>query len=162
VVVPQQRGLPDDRLLVESFILLEPWWTLAAGLAPLWTTFNTEDAAAPVERYLAQRPPFAEIHLTLFAHEVESVGLAPIQRWRAIVDRAARTGRFAGVDPRAYPRDFASFIRYHHAFKRIGQRAGLPEPLPWAAVEAFLQRTAGQVRLSPSSPPRDPADQTSP
>jgi hypothetical protein len=26
----RQRGLPDDRLLVESFILLEPWWTLRA------------------------------------------------------------------------------------------------------------------------------------
>ncbi|MFL5878535.1 MAG: hypothetical protein ACJ782_00230 [Actinomycetota bacterium] len=157
-----ERGLPDDRLLVESFILLEPWWTLAAGLVPLWTTFNTEDAAAPVERYLDQRPPFAEIHLTLFAHGVESVGLAPIQRWRAILGRASREGRFAGVDPRAYPRDFASFVRYHHALKRIGQRAPLPEPLPWASVEAFLQRTASQVRLTPSSPPRNQADRTSP
>jgi len=158
----RERGLPDDRLLVESFILLEPWWTLAAGLVPLWTTFNTEDAAAPVERYLDQRPPFAEIHLTLFAHGVESVGLAPIQRWRAIVNRAARQGRFAGVDPRAYPRDFASFVRYHHALKAVGQRAPLPDPLPWAAVEAFLRRTASQVRLSPSPPPRNQADRTSP
>lgn len=158
----QARGLPDDRLLVESFILLEPWWTLAAGLVPLWTTFNTEDAAAPVERYLDQRPPFAEIHLTLFAHGVDSVGLAPIQRWQAIVNRATRTGRFAGVDPRAYPRDFASFVRYHHALKRIGRRAPLPDALPWAAVEAFLQRTDSQVRLSPSPPPREGADRTSP
>lgn len=157
-----ERGLPEDRLLVESFILLEPWWTLAAGLVPLWTTFNTEDAAAPVERYLDQRPPFAEIHLTLFAHGVESVGLASIQRWQAIVDRATGDGRFAGVDPRAYPRDFASFVRYHHALKRIGQRAPLPQPLPWATVEAFLQRSASQVRLSPSPPPRDPADRASP
>ena len=37
----------------------------------------TEDAAAPVERYLDQRPPFAELHPTLFAHGVDSVGLAP-------------------------------------------------------------------------------------
>jgi hypothetical protein len=157
----RERGLPDDRLLVESFILLEPWWTLAAGLVPLWTTFNTEDAAVPVERYLDQRPPFAEIHLTLFAHGVESVGLAPIERWRAIVNRATGDGRMAGVDPRAYPRDFASFVRYHHALKRIGRRAPLPEPLPWAAVEAFLQRSVSQVRLSPSPPPRDPADRAS-
>jgi hypothetical protein len=155
-----ERGLPDDRLLVESFILLEPWWALAGGLVPLWTTFNTEDAAATVERYLDQRPPFAEIHLTLFAHGVESVGLAPIDRWRAIVDRATDNGQLAGVDPRAYPRDFASFVRYHHALKRIGQQAPLPEPLPWATVEAFLQRTAGPVRLSPSPPPFDPADRT--
>lgn len=156
-----ERGLPDDRLLVESFILLEPWWALAGGLVPLWTTFNTEDAAAPVERYLDQRPPFAEIHLTLFAHGVESVGLAPIERWRSIVDRATRTGRFAGVDPRAYPRDFASFVRYHHAVAGIGQRAALPEPLPWVTVEAFVRRSAGEVRLSASRPPRDPADRTS-
>ena len=157
-----ERGLPDDRLLVESFILLEPYWALAAGLVPLWTTFNTEDAAAPVERYLDQRPPFAEVHLTLFAHGVESVGLAPIERWRAIVARATRDGRFAGVDPRAYPRDFASFVRYHRAVARIGRRAPLPEPLSWAAVETFLQQSADQVRLSSSPPPRDPADRTSP
>jgi hypothetical protein len=158
----RERGLPEDRLLVESFILLEPWWTLAAGLVPLWTTFNTEDAAAPVERYLDQRPPFAEIHLTLFAHGVESVGLAPVERWQAIVNRATRDGRFAGVDPRAYPRDFASFVRYHHALRDLGQRVPLPEPLPWAAVEALLAQPAGQVRLSPSPPRRDPADRPAP
>jgi hypothetical protein len=157
-----ERGLPDDRLLIESFILLEPWWALAGGLVPLWTTFNTEDAAAPVERYLDQRPPFADIHLTLFAHGVESVGLASIERWRSIVARATDNGRFAGVDPRAYPRDFASFVRYHHAVARIGRRAPLPESLPWATVEAFLERSASEVRLSPSPPPRDPADRTSP
>jgi hypothetical protein len=117
---------------------------------------------APVERYLDRRPPFVEIHLTLFAHGVDSVGLAPIERWRAIVHRATRDGRFAGVDPRAYPRDFASFVRYHHALARIGQRAPLPEPLPWATVEAFLRRSVSQVRLSPPPPPRDPADRTSP
>jgi hypothetical protein len=157
-----ERGLSDDRLVIETFILLEPWWTLAAGLVPLWTTFNTEDAAAPVERYLGERPPFAEIHLTLFAHGVESVGLAPSERWRAILARATRDGRFAGVDQRAYPRDFASFVRYHRALKDLGQRAPLPEPLPLAAVEAFLERSVdrNRVRWSTSPPGLDPVDRT--
>jgi hypothetical protein len=157
-----ERGLPDDRLLVETFILLEPWWTLAAGLVPLWTTFNTEDAAAPVERYLDQRPPFAEIHLTLFAHGVDSVGLAPIERWRAIVNRATRDGRFAGVDQRAYPRDFASFVRYHHALKDVGQWAPLPDPMPLATFEAFLEHSSDHPRLrwTHSPPGPDAADRT--
>jgi hypothetical protein len=121
-----------------------------------------EDAAAPVERYLGERPPFAEIHLTLFAHGVESVGLAPSERWRAILARATRDGRFAGVDQRAYPRDFASFVRYHRALKDLGQRAPLPEPLPLAAVEAFLERSVdrNRVRWSTSPPGLDPVDRT--
>jgi hypothetical protein len=34
------RGIDSHRLLVESFVLLEPWWTLRSGAAPFWMVFN--------------------------------------------------------------------------------------------------------------------------
>src|SRR5207248_7706076 len=41
----RRRGLPDGRLLAESFIVMEPWWALRAGLVPFWMLFNTEPSA---------------------------------------------------------------------------------------------------------------------
>ena len=38
----EERGLPANRLLIESFILLEPYWALRTGSVPFWTKFNME------------------------------------------------------------------------------------------------------------------------
>src|SRR5205085_10170615 len=97
-------GRPTERLLVESFVVLEPYWALRHGAVPFWMVFNTEPSAAALEHYLdGVNPPYDELDLMLFSHGVESVGLAPIERWRAILRRVPRGG-FVGVDPRAYPR----------------------------------------------------------
>ena len=143
----RQRSLPDDRLLVETFIPLEPWWALAAGLVPLWTTFNTEDAAAPVERHLDQRPPFAELHLTLSAHGVESVGLAPIERWHAILARATGDGRFAGVDQRLSPR-----FRQLRPLPPGPQRRRPAGPTARAAAASRRRGVPGAVQRPPPGP----------
>jgi hypothetical protein len=45
----------------------------------------------------------------LFAHGVESVGLPSIEEWRAVLKRARKNGRFAGVFERAYPAHFGIF-----------------------------------------------------
>src|SRR5262249_28035148 len=85
---------------------------------------------------------YAEIGLMLFSHGVDSVGVAPVERWQALLRRAPR-GSFVGVDPRAYPRDFATFARYHPALRpRGGSRLPLPAPLTLDALDAFL-REAG-------------------
>lgn len=122
------RGLAADRLLAESFILVEPYWALRAGAVPYWMAFNTEVSAEGLEGYLAERE-FAEIALMLFSNGVEAVGQAPVERWRAILARAGRRGRFAGTDPRRFPRDFAAMGRYHRAARALGARQALPPPL---------------------------------
>jgi len=56
------RGLPAERLLVESFALMAPRWALRSGSVPFWLTFNTEPSAACLERYLDQAEPYRHPH----------------------------------------------------------------------------------------------------
>jgi hypothetical protein len=85
----------------------------------------------------------------LFSHGVESAGMAPIERWRRVLHRGQRRGRFIGVDERAYPRDFAVFARYHADLKRrVRDRYPLPDPLSLAELETFLAETGGRYAVS--------------
>ena len=136
----EEYGLPTNRLLVESFILMEPWWALRTGSVPFWMVFNTESSADRLERYLEVADPYDYIHLMLFSHGVDSVGLAPIERWRSEVRRARKHGGFVGVDERRFPRDFATFVRYHTDLKKIPARLPMPEPLSLSRLDAFLDR----------------------
>jgi hypothetical protein len=46
------------------------------------------------------------------------------------------------VDEGRFPRDFATFVRYHTQVKKIPARYLIPEPLTLARLDAFL-REAG-------------------
>lgn len=63
----RRRGIAPDRLLVENFLLVEPWWTLRTGSVPFWTVFNTEPSRQALLRYLDQGDPYDEIRLILFS-----------------------------------------------------------------------------------------------
>jgi hypothetical protein len=120
------------RLLVESFILLEPWLALATGSVPFWLVFNTEPSLAAINRYLDSAGPFDEIRMSLFSHGVESVGLPTIDQWRSVLRRAGKIGSFLGVDEQAFPRDFATMARYHQALARVRNRHPRCRPRsPW-------------------------------
>lgn len=140
----RERGLPADRLVIESFILLEPYWTLRTGAVPFWMKFNKEPSLDWARRYLAQAEPFDHVHLMLFAHGVNSVGLPPIEAWRALLDRAQEDGSFLGVDPDAYPSHFATFARYHMELRKIPARHPLPEPLSLDRFERFVRDTGAR------------------
>jgi hypothetical protein len=134
----ERRGLRPNRLLVESFIMLEPWWALRTGSVPYWMTFNKEPSAAALESFLDAREPFDEINLMLFAHGTEGVGLPDMQRWRGLLDRARQRGRFIGVDEEAHPQDFASFARYHEELQKLPARYPMPGPLHLDDLWRFL------------------------
>lgn len=129
-----RRGIPGDRLLAESFVLLEPWWALRTGSVPFWMVFNAEGSRRALLSYLDGAEPYDEIRLTLFSHGVESPGMAPIDAWREALGRARKIGVFAGVEPRAYPRDFAVFARAHRDLSRV--RTTYPMPLALSLPEA--------------------------
>ncbi|TMR94649.1 hypothetical protein [Nonomuraea basaltis] len=133
-----KRGLPGDRLLAESFVLLEPWWTLRTGSVPFWMVFNGERSRQALLSYLDRSEPFDEIRLTLFSHGVESPGIAPIDAWREALGRAGKIGVFAGVDPRAFPRDFAVFARTHRDLTRMRTTYPMPLAMPLPETEDAL------------------------
>ncbi|MFI6737626.1 hypothetical protein ACIBI9_32275 [Nonomuraea sp. NPDC050451] len=134
----RRRDLPGDRLLVESFLLMEPWWALRSGSVPYWMVFNTEQSLAHVQDYLDRAEAFDEIRLILFSHGVDSIGLASAEDWRKMLARARKLGVFTGVDTRAYPRDFAGLARAHRELARIRTTYPMPRPLEWPVAEEFL------------------------
>jgi hypothetical protein len=136
----RQRGMPGHRLVGESFVLCEPWWILRTGSVPYWSFFSVEAAAARLEDYLDGAEPYDDIRLMLFSHGIESIGLAPVERWRKILARSRRRGAFLGVEEAKFPRDFATFVRYHDAMRMIPDRFPLPEALPLERFEDFLRR----------------------
>jgi hypothetical protein len=144
-----ERGLAANRLVVESFILLEPYWPLALGAVPFWMTFNMEPSLQRLRNYLAESERFDQINLTLFAHGVDSVGLPPIEAWQSVLKRGRKGGSFLGVHPKTYPSHFAAFARYQTDMKKLSPRHPLPEPLPLSRFERFVEARRGSypVRL---------------
>jgi hypothetical protein len=135
----RSRGLPDDRLVVPSFLLLDPWSTFRAGAVPFWTTFAVEPSAAALEGYLGGSAPFRDVRVTLFSHGVESIGLAGPARWAGIARAAGARGGFLGVDPSRFPRDFAVFGRFDHALGRLAGPHGVPDRLSLDDLDRFLE-----------------------
>ena len=43
------RGVADNRLVVDSFILMEPYWTTHTRSVPFWMVFNTEGSFQALE-----------------------------------------------------------------------------------------------------------------
>lgn len=142
-----RQGRPTDRLFVESFVLLDPWWVLRAGAVPLWMTFNTDAGAGSVERYLDSSPPYARIEVTLVSNGIDAVGLASIDRWRKVLARATSEGRFAGVDPARFPRDLAVFARFRDTL-RAGPAWPMPAPLALDELDAFLSERGDRYAVS--------------
>ena len=109
----QGREGVADRLFVQSFVLVEPWWTVRTRSIPYWAAFNAESDAAGLEDYLERAEPYDEIRANCFAHGVESAGLASLDRWRDVIGRARNGAGFVGVDETAFPYDIESHVRYH-------------------------------------------------
>lgn len=159
----RRRGLEANRLLVESFILMDPWWTLRLGAVPFWAKFNVQSSVEALEGYLDHAEPYDEINLMLFSHGVSSYGLASIERWRSVLARARRRGGLLGVDPKAYPADFATFARYHPALRRIPSRCPMPEALTLGQLAQFVGEFGARFPVEwhglgadPTSQPRAP------
>jgi hypothetical protein len=135
----RDQGIDPRRLVVDSFILMDPHRTIVLHALPFWLVFNVSPSAQTLHLFLDQEPPFEEIDLMLFSHGTEGIGLASIDQWRDLVSRGGK-GRFLGVDEDRYPRDFATLIRYHQDLARIGPVEGIPSPLAPQRFEALATR----------------------
>jgi hypothetical protein len=119
------RGAPD-RLLVESFVMLDPLHVARTGAAPFWTLFPVRPSAQRVAEYLDTRAPFALVDALLFNHGTESAGLADAATWQGLVARATGRGTLLGVDPARFPVDFAALAAYGPALRRLPSAARPP------------------------------------
>lgn len=138
----ERRGMPSRRLVCESFVVMEPYWTLRTGSVPFWMEFNMEPSLKAVHEYLDRDPTdgFEEIGLMLFNHGVEAVGLPTIEEWEQLLARAGKRGYWLGAQPEEFPLDYGQFAKYHAALKRIPTRRPLPEPLALRSFEKFVEQ----------------------
>ncbi|WP_413166920.1 hypothetical protein ACL6C3_09480 [Capilliphycus salinus ALCB114379] len=144
----KQRQIVTNCLLVESFLLTEPMWTLKTGSVPFWMKFNKQPSLDALENYLDSTDPYDEIYLMLFSHGVDSIGLPSIERWRRVFEKAKIQGNFVGVDEEKYPRHFSSMIRYHTDLKRlISARYPLPSSLKLEQLDQFIEQEQGNFRV---------------
>ncbi|MFC7704629.1 hypothetical protein ACFQXB_10535 [Plastorhodobacter daqingensis] len=134
------RGMAANRLFVESFLMVEPHWTLRTGSVPYWMKFNMQPSLEALERYLNGAERYEDIHLTLFQHGVDCVGLPPIDDWRRLIaTHASRRGAFLGFDPDLYPRDFGALAGYQDAVQQdIKARYPLPGPVTLGQFGSFI------------------------
>ncbi len=145
----QRLGVADNRLVVDSFILMEPYLTLRTRSVPFWMVFNTEGSFQALDSYLGRTPQFDELLVTLFSHGVDSIGLVPIGKWRSLFPRALQRGDFIGVDEASFPRDFAVFVRYHFDFlRKIPARHPSPPVLTLDELNEFLAQTRDRYRIA--------------
>jgi hypothetical protein len=145
----RRLGNEDNRLVVDSFILMDPYWTLRTRSVPFWMVFNTEGSFRALDGYLGRAPAFDEILITLFSHGVDSIGLVPIRQWRGLFAGARKRGDFIGVDEAAFPRDFGVFVRYHFdLLRKIRARHPSPPVLTLDELDQFLGQARDGYRVA--------------
>lgn len=137
------RGMPANRLLVQSYVQWDPMWTLRLGAVPFWLRFNMRPSYEDLDRYLDAAALYDRIHLNLFSQGLWSPGAVSIEQWRHLITGRAREQEdVIGVDTGAYPSDTGSTLRYQPAFRSLPPRYSLPAPLTVGDVDEFCGGTA--------------------
>ncbi|CAA9345609.1 MAG: hypothetical protein AVDCRST_MAG16-2043 [uncultured Frankineae bacterium] len=132
------RGLPAERLLVESFVLVDPVAALRSGSVPFWSLFPVGPSVDRLAAYL-HRATYDEVLALLFPHGTSSIGVAPPAQWQSALSTARRSGRLLSVDPARFPADFGHLARYGSALQRLGPLRPLPEePLTLADLDRLV------------------------
>lgn len=137
----RRLGWEDNRLLAQTYTLLDPAATLATGSVPFWNRFHMRPSYQVLAEYLDSAPAYEEILVSLFSHGVQSPGVAEVPEWKELARRYA-TGRgdVIGVDSRTFPLDAGNPLRYQDALQKAGPHRGLPKPLTLEEVDAFADR----------------------
>jgi hypothetical protein len=136
-----KNGIASDRLLVECFALLEPWWAAKTGSIPYWMPFNTNSSFQALKEYLRHSSSFNEIYLMLMSNAVEGIGSVSIKQWKQVLNQAQKHGAFIGVNESKFPHDMGSFIKYHKDLqKKICSRNFMPYPLTLDDFHSFMRK----------------------
>src|SRR5207248_1764074 len=79
-----EHGLPTGRLLVSSFLIMDPTLAMRTGLVPSWALFGTRPSLDRLAGYLS-RTAYDDSRLTVFPHGEDSIGLPGIGEWQAVM-----------------------------------------------------------------------------
>ncbi|KAA2254037.1 hypothetical protein F0L68_30965 [Solihabitans fulvus] len=138
------KGFSGDRLLVESYLMVDPVGAAKVGLVPFWTVFPVRRAQAGLQRYVADVAPVRELQVLLYPHGVRSAGWGPPACWDSLTEFVDRV-ELPATDRRRYPADYRALPAYGSLLR--GLAGGTPElPLPTlsaAEVLAGLRRLGG-------------------
>lgn len=145
----RRRRIPASRLIVSSFIAMDPYLTLRTGSVPFWMKFNMQPSLAALDRYLSTGEPYDDLHLMLFQHGVEAVGLPTKEQWQQVLGHARRKGTTLGVDLDEHPLDFPHYARYDEAIRRqISGRYPVAAPLTLDDLETFLEQQGDRYAVA--------------
>jgi hypothetical protein len=138
------QGLPAGRLLVSSFLLMDPLLAIRTGSVPYWALFGTRPSLDRLAGYLSGTAGYDDIRLSIFPHGTESIGLPSISDWQAVLGHARHLGQLLAVEPSHYPRHFRALSGFHRELSRLPRIPEAP-PLDWGAAQQFLasQSAAG-------------------
>lgn len=139
-----QHGRPSGRLLVSSFLLMDPVLAMRTGSVPYWALFGTRPSLNRLADYLSDTARYDDIRLTIFPHGTESIGLPGIGEWRDVLGHARQRGQLIAVDPSRYPRHFRALTGFHRELSRLPRVPAAP-PLSWDAARHHLATLRRQL-----------------
>ena len=139
-----ELGRPTDKLLIESFMLLEPYWCLRTGCIPYWAVFTGRPCLMTFSDYVRQHR-FDWMYLTLFSNIVRSIGVPRGRDWARIIESASSGHALLGVDPEQFPFDLTSPFQFFEDVKtKIPFRFDLPPSASLSQFQEFLSRGASE------------------
>jgi hypothetical protein len=141
-----RNGRPGGRLLVSSFLLMDPMLAMRTGYVPYWALFGTRPSLDRLAGYLSDTTGYDDVRLTVFPHGAESIGLPGIDEWQAVPGNARR-GRLIAIEPDRYPRHFRALTGFHRELSRL-PRVPATSPLSWEAARQYLATHAAGYKVA--------------
>lgn len=146
------RGGRGDRLLVESFVMLDPVQSDRTGSVPYWTFFGVGPAVRATARHLAEAAaagdPYADVNVMVFPHGVASAGAAPPSSWSDLhVHVTGQVSILPGTLPR-WPAHFDTLATYGAALRSLPTDGAEPMPALLPVREALETLAADGVDIT--------------
>lgn len=161
----EQLRRPTDSILVESFVVMEPWLAISYNLTPFWTVFPIKPSLERLQEYLEKchrsGKAFSDGFMFLFCSRVDAVGLAGMDEWKRLLgshfafhDTGKKLDRdkklFPGTEEDAFPKDFGFPARYQPELARaVGEEAQyvMPPSLALSEFERYMAENSGGYRV---------------
>ncbi|MGW0231594.1 hypothetical protein ACWDWO_25085 [Actinopolymorpha singaporensis] len=143
----REAGGSGDRMLVESFVMLDPVQAERTASVPYWTFFGVERARQDVLRHLAAAAaagdPYADVEVLLFPHGVASSGATPPRTWAELSRHVTGTVRLPASTVARWPAHFDALADYGPMLTALPTPARGVPPSP-LTVRALLVGLSGE------------------